>query len=125
LPSVFTYYLIQGLRGKGLEVFDHSGNITVDTLSSYIYKKITSLPLEKRPKQRPLRKIEASEDIVIVNSDHFPKLKKLSRAFPEKESKQEYKDLPAISTEEVLILSKCYSYEGGKNVPFRFCFSSM
>ena len=58
--SLFTYYLLQGLQGKESEVFDQHGNITVDTLSSYVYNRIMSLPLEKRPKQKPLRKIEAT-----------------------------------------------------------------
>ena len=54
--SMYTYYLVKGLKGEGLEVFDHAGNITVDTLSSYVYKKIDSLPLDERPTQRPFEK---------------------------------------------------------------------
>jgi hypothetical protein len=37
-------------------------------MSSYVYGRIMSLPLEKRPKQKPLRKVEASE-IVLA---YFP-----------------------------------------------------
>lgn len=69
--SLFTYYLLEGLQGKSKEVFDYYGNVTIDTLSKYVYSKIMSLPLEKRPKQRPLRKIEASGDIILIDGSHY------------------------------------------------------
>jgi len=46
--SLFTYYLLKGLNGKEHEVFDRLGNIIVDSLANYLYKKIMSLPPGKR-----------------------------------------------------------------------------
>ena len=68
--SIFTYYLLQGLSGEDGESIDKYGNVTVDTLGKYVYNKIMSLPPDKRPKQKPIRKVEASGDIVLA---HYPK----------------------------------------------------
>lgn len=71
--SLFTYFLLEGLKGdKGAA--DIEGYVTVDTLSNYVYDKITQLPEDKKPKQRPLRKIEASGDIVLAFHPKFAKL---------------------------------------------------
>jgi uncharacterized caspase-like protein len=64
--SLFTFYLLQGLQGKDREALDNQGNVTVDTLSKYVYQKIMSLPRERRPKQKPLRKVESSGDIILI-----------------------------------------------------------
>ena len=68
--SIFTYYLLQGLSGEDEEAVDKDGNVTVDTLGKYVYNKIMSLPADKRPKQKPIRKVEASGDIILA---HYPK----------------------------------------------------
>jgi tetratricopeptide (TPR) repeat protein len=68
--SVFTYYLLEALRGKVLEAIDNNGCLTVDSLSKYVYNALMSLPPSKRPKQKPVRKIEASGDIVLA---YYPK----------------------------------------------------
>jgi hypothetical protein len=68
--SIFTYYLLQGLEGEDEEAVDKYGNVTVDTLGKYVYNKIMSLPPDKRPKQKPIRKVEASGDIILA---HYPK----------------------------------------------------
>jgi hypothetical protein len=68
--SIFTYYLLQGLSGKDEEAVDKDGNVTVDTLGKYVYNKIMSLPLDKRPRQKPIRKVEASGDIILA---HYPR----------------------------------------------------
>ena len=68
--SIFTYYLLQGLEGEDEEAVDKYGNVTVDTLGKYVYNKIMSLPPDKKPKQKPIRKVEASGDIVLA---HYPK----------------------------------------------------
>ena len=64
--SIFTYYLLQGLSGEDEEAIDKYGNVTVDTLGKYVYNKIMSLPPNKKPKQKPIRKVEASGDIVLA-----------------------------------------------------------
>ena len=83
--SLYTYYLLRGLSGKDRGVLDKHGNITVDTLSKYVYDKIMSLPFEKRPKQKPLRKIESSGDIILIDKACFPKF------FRKSENKEEQK----------------------------------
>ncbi len=42
--SVFTYYLLQGLKGEEEAAADNNGNITVDSLGRYIHNKIMLLP---------------------------------------------------------------------------------
>ena len=84
--SLYTYYLLRGLSGKDGEVLDKRGNITVDTLSKYVYDKIMSLPLEKRPKQKPLRKIESSGDIILVDRVHFQNIKKATKSLSQRYS---------------------------------------
>ena len=71
--SLFTLYILQGLEGKDKEAVDQHGNVTVDTLSKYVYDKIMSLPPDRRPKQKPIRKLEASGDIVLAHYPHFQK----------------------------------------------------
>jgi uncharacterized caspase-like protein len=45
--SLFTYYLLEGLRGKEGAV-DINGNVTVDSLSKYVYNsRIVSLSSAK------------------------------------------------------------------------------
>lgn len=68
--SIFTYYLLRGLAGEDEEAVDKYGNVTVDTLGKYIYNKIMSLPPDKKPKQKPIKKVEASGDILLA---HYPK----------------------------------------------------
>jgi hypothetical protein len=74
--SVFTYYLLQGLRGEEEAAADNNGNITVDSLGKYIYNKIMSLPIDKKPKQKPIRKVEASGDIVLAHYSNFAKIQR-------------------------------------------------
>ena len=72
--SVFTYYLLQGLLGKDQEVFDRHGNISADTLNDYIYNKsYVELPDDKKPKQKPVRKIISSGDMIIIDKAYFSK----------------------------------------------------
>lgn len=79
--SLFTYYILEGLRGKE-GATDANGNVTVDSLSRYVYNAIMSLPSDKRLKQRPIRKIEASGDIILA---HYPQsIKTLQAISPSK-----------------------------------------
>lgn len=71
--SVFTYYLLEGLRGSKNAV-DDEGNVTYDTLGKFIAREMGNLPPDKRPRQTPVRKGEVSGgDIVLAQ---YPKLKK-------------------------------------------------
>jgi tetratricopeptide (TPR) repeat protein len=70
--SIFTYYLLEGLRGNEKSV-DADGNITPYSLGNYVYRAILNLPAKKRPKQKPITKVEASGDIVLA---HYPQLAK-------------------------------------------------
>ena len=72
--SIFTYYLLQGLRGNEKSV-DSDGNITPYSLGNYIYRSILNLPARKRPKQKPITKVEASGDIILASYPNLVKSK--------------------------------------------------
>jgi tetratricopeptide (TPR) repeat protein len=63
--SIFTYYLLEGFRGTKSAV-DEDGNVTPDTLGKYVFREIVNLPEAKRPKQKPIRKVEAGGDIILA-----------------------------------------------------------
>ena len=75
--SIFTYYLLDGLKGKKKSV-DTNGNVTPSTLGNYIYRAIMNLPPGKRPKQKPITKAETSGDIILAS---YPKLA-VARSIP-------------------------------------------
>jgi hypothetical protein len=64
--SIFTYYLLQGLRGNEDSV-EADGNVTPHSLGKYIFKSIMNLPPDKRPKQKPITKTELSGDIILAS----------------------------------------------------------
>ncbi len=64
--SVFTNFLIRGLNGEEGAV-DKNGYVTADSLGKFIYNGIMSLPVDTRPKQIPVRKMDISGEIVIVH----------------------------------------------------------
>jgi Caspase domain/SIR2-like domain len=68
--SIFTFYLLEGLRPNEMAV-DLNGNVTVDTLGKYVYDSIMSLPPDKRPNQKPVRKVEAGGTIVLASYPQF------------------------------------------------------
>jgi tetratricopeptide (TPR) repeat protein len=71
--SIFTYYLLEGLKGHK-NAIDDEGNVTYDTLGKFITREIGNLPPEKRPKQTPVRKGEVSGgEIILAN---YPDLRK-------------------------------------------------
>jgi tetratricopeptide (TPR) repeat protein len=59
--SLFTYYLLEGLRGNG-EAVNLEGHVTPSTLGKYVWNGVTS---EDR-RQRPITKTEMSGDIVLA-----------------------------------------------------------
>ena len=69
--SIFTYYLLQGLKGNA-ESVDSEGNVTPQSLGSYVYRAIMSLPADKRPKQTPITKAEESGNVILA---YHPELK--------------------------------------------------
>jgi tetratricopeptide (TPR) repeat protein len=71
--SIFTYYLLEGLKGHKNAV-DDEGNVTYDTLGKFISREIGNLPSEKRPKQTPIRKGEVSGGDIILAK--YPNLRK-------------------------------------------------
>ena len=64
--SLFTYYLLEGLRGNK-EALDSHGYITADSLPNFIYDAIMSLPPEKRFNQKPVKILEAPGNIILVS----------------------------------------------------------
>jgi hypothetical protein len=63
--SIFTYYLLQGLRGE-YDSVDSEGNVTPQSLGGYVYRKIMDLPVDKRPRQEPITRAEESGDIILA-----------------------------------------------------------
>ena len=53
--SIFTYYLLQGLRGNEKSV-DSEGNVTPDSLGNYVYREIVNLPPDKETKSKANKK---------------------------------------------------------------------
>ena len=72
--SVFTNFLIKGLGEEG--AVDKYGYVTADSLGRFIYDGIMSLPIDRRPKQRPVRKMDISGEIVIA---HYPQKSRNSK----------------------------------------------
>ncbi len=73
--SIFSYYLFEGLKGT-IESVDKEGNVTPQSLGKYIFKAMMSLPIEKRPKQKPVTKAEESGDVILA---YYPELKSFKR----------------------------------------------
>jgi uncharacterized caspase-like protein len=68
--SIFTHFLLEGLKGNEKSV-DTEGNVTPDSLGKFIHRSIVNLPVDKRPAQTPIRKVEAGGDIILVNYEHL------------------------------------------------------
>jgi hypothetical protein len=68
---LFTYYLLEGLKGAGGQSADDNGNVTPESLSNYVFDKIMSL--DPPPKQKPIKKLETSGLIILAQ---HPELKK-------------------------------------------------
>ena len=65
--SIFTYHFFNGLSLDAKELADTNGNITPNSLGTYIDNKMTSFPKN----QRPLLKTEGSGDIFIATFPEF------------------------------------------------------
>jgi uncharacterized protein YjbI with pentapeptide repeats len=66
--SLFTYFLIQGLKGANGESVDINGYVTPELLGSYVNKRIFELDTIK---QKPIRKIDATRQIILA---YYPDL---------------------------------------------------
>jgi uncharacterized protein YjbI with pentapeptide repeats len=66
--SLFTYFLIQGLKGANGESVDINGYVTTELLGSYVNKKILELDTIK---QKPIRKIDTTSQIILA---YYPDL---------------------------------------------------
>jgi hypothetical protein len=80
--SIFTYYLLKGLRGNS-ESVDSEGNVTPQSLGRYVYRAIMSLPADKRPRQTPITRAEESGDVILAS---HPELRKVVETMPVKTS---------------------------------------
>jgi tetratricopeptide (TPR) repeat protein len=69
--SIFTYYLLEGLKGN-TESIDSEGNVTPQSLGNYIIRSIMRLPLDERPRQRPMIKAEESGNVILAS---YPELR--------------------------------------------------
>jgi len=76
--SLFTHYLIEGLKGNE-EALDINGNVTAESLGKYVHSSIVNLPADKRPRQIPIRKMEVTDEIIIAQ---YPSLSIKNRSNP-------------------------------------------
>jgi uncharacterized protein YjbI with pentapeptide repeats/Flp pilus assembly protein TadD len=72
--SVFTKYLLKGLKGEDNESVDNEGHVTAQLLGDYVYRAIKRLPPNERPHQDPIIITEGSANIILAS---YPKLKPL------------------------------------------------
>jgi uncharacterized caspase-like protein len=76
--SIFTYYLLKGLRGN-TDSIDSGDNVTPQSLGNYVIRAIMSLPSHERPKQRPMLKTEESGNVILAS---YPDLRSPSPTYP-------------------------------------------
>lgn len=69
--SFFTHYLLSGLKGAEGKSVDKDGIVTPESLMQYIDSEIDMLPINKRPSQTPLRKIETVGRIILAQHPHL------------------------------------------------------
>jgi uncharacterized caspase-like protein len=67
--SLFTYYLLEGLKGNE-ECVDDYGYVTADLLGKYVFNKM----LEEPGQQRPIRKSKVVGELIVAHHPHLEKL---------------------------------------------------
>jgi len=72
--SLFTYYMLEGLK-PNKESVDKNGYVTPFTLGNYVDKTIRNLPPDRRPRQKPILKIESSGEVILAYYRQFAKTK--------------------------------------------------
>lgn len=71
--SFFTHYLLNGLRGADGKSVDKDGIVTPESLMQYVDSEIDNLPINMRPSQTPIRKIETVGRIVLAEYPKYAK----------------------------------------------------
>jgi uncharacterized protein YjbI with pentapeptide repeats len=66
--SVYTGHLLTALKGIKFETADRKGNVTPKLLSKYLYDAIMRIPVDQRPKQKPIETLLAP-DLILVHYD--------------------------------------------------------
>jgi hypothetical protein len=97
--SIFTHYLLEGLYHNE-KAINKDGNVTPDTLGKYVYEKIMSLPLGIRPKQKPIRKIESSGDIILASYQELAADSESKRST--RHNRSRYNTIPAYMLNEIM-----------------------
>jgi len=59
------------LKGKQATAANEDEFVTPNSLGKYVYVTIMSLPPERRPTQKPVRKVEESGDLLLA---YYPEL---------------------------------------------------
>ena len=70
--------MLKGLRGN-TESIDSEGNVTPQSLGNYVTRAIMGLPLDERPKQRPMLKTEESGNVILAS---YPDLRSPPPTYP-------------------------------------------
>ena len=68
--SLYTYFLLEGLKGNK-EALNEDGDVTPYTLNNYVYNSIFNSNTNKRPKQKPIAKIESSGTVILASYPQF------------------------------------------------------
>ncbi len=71
---MFTYFLLEGLKG-GDGLSDDDGNVTTRLLGEYVYDRITDLPPQERENQEPIIKTETVGKIILAHHSQLEKPK--------------------------------------------------
>ena len=79
--SVFTYYILEGLKGKNKSYLDSDGNITPVNLGAFVYDSFTNLPVKQRPRQKPIIQVSASGNVILASYPR-PNLESEYQTFP-------------------------------------------
>lgn len=72
--SLFTYFILDGLKGGNGESVNKHGHVTPYTLGGYVYDKV----IGSHPRQRPIIKVEASGEIILATYKQFARQEQFS-----------------------------------------------
>jgi caspase domain-containing protein/tetratricopeptide repeat protein len=75
--SLFTYYVIEGLKGAGGRSVTKDGDVIPESLAKFVIEEFLNIPVPDRPKQRPIWKAtDATGDLVLAA---YPKLAEVEK----------------------------------------------
>jgi len=69
--SLYTSYLIEGLKGVKKQSVDSKGNVTPKLLDEFVSEKMMCLPIQVRPKQKPISKLVGFEELELAHHPEF------------------------------------------------------